>query len=170
MATADCQAYAVPDAMHGVSDVGLVSRLRGCAVLVLRLIDRQRRRSSRQSALDVKRSILRSLAAAAVVLIASGIDVRASPEVEFRCEHTERVAAVSGPQTLLETLHVVCPLLAASWKSLRCAIWVRTCGSRTLDRTRTRWLSLLLLRRPEILLRQSGTRSMRCSPVQHSLN
>jgi alkylhydroperoxidase/carboxymuconolactone decarboxylase family protein YurZ len=115
MTTADHQACATPDAMRGVSLVGLVSRLRACAAPVFRLIHRrhQRRRSSWESAMDTKRSILRSLAAAAVTLIASGIDARASPQVELRCEHGERVAAVShhGPQTLIDRLHVVCPPL-----------------------------------------------------------
>jgi alkylhydroperoxidase/carboxymuconolactone decarboxylase family protein YurZ len=61
----------------------------------------------------MKRSILRIIAAVAVALIASDIDVRASSEVELRCEHGERMAAASQhkPQTVLETLHVACPLL-----------------------------------------------------------
>lgn len=115
MTTADYRACTILDAMRGVPHVGLVSRLRGRAAFVFRSIDhqRQRRRSSWESASNMKRCILRSLAAAAVALIASGIEVRASPEVELRCEHGERMAAVShhGPRTLLETLHVVCPLL-----------------------------------------------------------
>ena len=113
MTTSDYRACAIPDTTRGVSHVGLVGRLRWRAAPVFRSIDRQRRRPTWESASDIKRSILRSLAAATVALIASGIDVRAAPDAALHCEHGERMAAVSHhrPPPLLDTLHVVCPLL-----------------------------------------------------------